>query len=233
MTELEIIERASQIEWWHRIRLTPDYVTPGRLDPLEELSLSDVMERVAGKRVLDVGTWDGGMAFEAERRGALEVVAMDTWDWGFDWKPHGEWRAAIKREDPLAPRRAGFDLAREALNSKVVPMQMNIIDALPSQIGKFDIILFCGVLYHLKHPLLALEACRALCRNMMVVETHLGLPEDDRPFAAFYPGAELHGDDTNWWGPNVACVKAWLKTAGFREVEYLGGTERGILHAYV
>jgi tRNA (mo5U34)-methyltransferase len=236
MNEQEIIERASKIAWWHKLALTPNYTTPGWLWPAQILALSDCMEHVKDKRVLDVGAWDGGLSFLAEKRGASEVTAMDTWDWGFDWKLHGEWRASVGGHlglpGGLAPRKAGFELAREALGSKVKDVQMNIIDATPEVVGTFDVVLFCGVLYHLKHPMLALESLRPLCKDLLVIETHIGMPPDDRPFTAFYPGAELNNDPSNWWGPNVACVKAWLAATGFKRVYYLGGEGRGVFHAY-
>jgi tRNA (mo5U34)-methyltransferase len=232
MEDAELQELSSKISWWHQIRLTPNFVTKGMTDPIIMLTNSDSLSLVKGKRVLDIGAWDGGLSFEAERRGASEVVALDTWDWGFDWKLRGDWK--LHDLGPgLTPSKAGFDLAHEALDSKVQAVQMNIIDATPQELGTFDIVFFCGVLYHLKHPLLALESIRALCRDLLVVETHIGLPDDPRPISMFYPGCELNNDPTNWWGPNVECVKAWLRTSGFPFVEYRGGNPRGTFHAHI
>lgn len=232
MTEEEIREQSAKIKWWHKIRLTPTFVTNGMTDPVAMLTNSDALTRVKGKRVLDVGAWDGGVAFECERRGASEVVAMDTWDWGFDWKLHSPWK--LDSLGPgMVPARAGIDFAKEALQSKVNLVQINIIDATPEAVGTFDVVFFCGVLYHLKHPILALESLRPLCKDLCVVETHIGLPEDPRPITAFYPGQELNNDPTNWFGPNIECVKAWLRTAGFYAVEYRGSiASRATFHAY-
>jgi hypothetical protein len=87
----------------------------------------------------------------------------------------------------------------------------------------FDVVLFLGVLYHLRHPLLALERVAAVVGELLVVETHVDLTLLRRPAAAFYPGGELLGDETNWWGPNANAVVAMLRAVGFTSVEIIGG----------
>ena len=212
MLEKEIIDRASKIWWWHQIRLTPNYVTPGITNPVDMIAPSDAPSHVQGRRVLDIACWDGGLSFELERRGAAEVVGIDTW--------------ASKEQ------RAGFDLAHEVLASKVQGIQMDVMEATPENLGTFDVIFCCGLLYHLRHPLLALERIGELCRDLLVVETYLS-QRPGRPVAEFYPGRELNNDPSNWWGPNVECVVAWLRSSGFKTVEFRGGASRGVFHARV
>jgi len=97
-------------------------------------------ENLAGKTVLDVGAWDGFFSFESERRRAERVLATDS----FCWSGEGG-------------TKAGFELARKVLNSKVEDVEMDVLDLSPENIGTFDIVLFLGVLYHMRRPLLALE----------------------------------------------------------------------------
>jgi tRNA (mo5U34)-methyltransferase len=78
------------------------------------------------------------------------------------------------------------------------------------------------VLYHLRHPLLALERVRSVSKKLLIMETHIDLPHTQRPAMAFYPGSEANNDPTNWWGPNEACCVEMLKNAGFQNVRVAG-----------
>lgn len=192
-------KRVSEIEWWHRIDLGEGVVTPGSNPSGDRLRTLRLPQSLHGKTVLDVGAWDGFFSFEAERRGAKRVVACDRWD-----RPSG---------------RAGFDLAREILGSKVEPLQLDLLELSPEREGRFDLVLFLGVLYHMPDPRLALERISAVTRHQLVLETHLDLLRVRRPAAAFYPGSELLGDPTNWWGPNPTAVVAMLESVGFNRIE--------------
>jgi tRNA (mo5U34)-methyltransferase len=202
MPPTELRAQAAQINWFHSIELEPGFVTPGRADTsaqVRRLHLPDLR----GKTVLDVGAWDGFFSFEAERRGAARVVALDT----FSWQPRGS-----------GTGKAGFELARRALRSKVEDVEVEVMDISPDTVGgTFDVVLFLGVLYHLRHPFLAIEKLRSVCNELLILETHVDLIGTRRPAAAFYPGTELEDDWTNWWGPNPAAVTRMLEQAGFSE----------------
>jgi tRNA (mo5U34)-methyltransferase len=195
---------AARVSWFHSIELEPGFVTPGRADTsaqLPRLHLPDL----TGKTVLDVGAWDGFFSFEAERRGAARVVALDT----FSWQQRGD-----------GTGKDGFELARRTLASKVEDVEVDVLDISPETVGgTFDVVLFLGVLYHLRHPLLAIEKLRSVCNELLILETHVDLIGTRRPAAAFYPGMELEGDWTNWWGPNPAAVTGMLEQSGFRDVK--------------
>jgi len=199
----DIRAEAARVNWFHSIELEPGFVTPGRADTsaqVPRLHLPDL----TGKTVLDVGAWDGFFSFEAERRGASRVVALDT----FSWQPRG-----------AGTGKAGFELARRALGSSVEDLEVDVLDIAPETVGgSFDVVLFLGVLYHLRHPFLALEKLRSVTNELLILETHVDLIGTRRPAAAFYPGAELEGDWTNWWGPNPAAVVGMLEQAAFRDV---------------
>ena len=201
--ESSLRAEVDRINWFHSIRLRDDLVTPGKEgDTSAKLRMLRLPASLAGKSVLDVGTWDGFFAFEAERRGASRVLATDHHVWN---SPH--WGDA------------GFHCARRALGSKVEWRDLDVLDHVPEAIGSFDVVLFLGVLYHLRNPLPALERLRAVTNELLVLETHIELLPTRRPVAAFYPGAELHDDESNWWGPNVRACESMLRAAGFSDVD--------------
>jgi tRNA (mo5U34)-methyltransferase len=112
-----------------------------------------------------------------------------------------------------------FECARRVLGSTVEDRDVDVLDLSPSTVGVFDLVLCLGVLYHMKHPLLALERVASVCRDRLILWTQIDLAHLDRPAAAFYPEAELNNDPTNWWGPNPAAVIGMLKTVGFSRAE--------------
>jgi tRNA (mo5U34)-methyltransferase len=93
------------------------------------------------------------------------------------------------------------------------------MDLSPERTGTFDVVLFLGVLYHLRHPLLALERVASVTRGLLLVETVVDMVGVRHPAAAFYPDRELNDDPTNWWGPNVPAVEGMLRSVGFSSVE--------------
>jgi tRNA (mo5U34)-methyltransferase len=174
-------------------------------------------ESLAGKTVLDIGAWDGFYSFEAERRGAARVLATDSFSWG----------------GPGWGSKAGFGLARRALGSSVQDQHIDVLDLSPERVGTFDVVLFLGVLYHMRHPMLALEKVFSVTRGMAIVETH-AVFRGRHPMMEFYPGTELVGDPTNWFGPNPSAVEGMLRAAGFsRAVKVFAGPSfpQRILHA--
>lgn len=197
----QLRDEVNGIRWFHSIDLGNGIVTPGVDRSARRLKGIHLPYSLAGKSVLDVGTFDGFYAFEAERRGA-RVVATDTAVW----------------RNPLIGRH-GFDLARRVLGSSVEDREIDVLDLSPETIGAFDLVLFLGVLYHLPNPLLALERVASVTRRQLIMETHVDLLGTRRPAAAFYPRDELQDDLSNWWGPNLAAGKGMLEAVGFSRVE--------------
>jgi tRNA (mo5U34)-methyltransferase len=187
------------IDWWHRIELPGGYVTPGRDRSAEKLAALHLPD-LTGKTVLDVGAFDGYFSFAAERLGASRVVAVDTYAWR--QRPGGK---------------AGFEYARRALSSGVEDLEVEVLDISPETVGHFDVVLFLGVLYHMRHPLLALERMAAVTGELLVVETLVDMTFLRSPAVAFYPW-RMFGDETNWWGPNRAAVAGMLRSVGFEHV---------------
>jgi tRNA (mo5U34)-methyltransferase len=202
-SQLDSLRReVAATKWWHTIDLGNGVVTPG-IDPtparLCELQIPDDL---TGLTVLDVGAWDGFFSFEAERRGASRVLATDSFCWG-----GGGWGT-----------KAGFELARRALGSRVEDVDIDPLDLSPARVGTFDLVLFLGVLYHMRHPLLALERVFSVTRRQLILQTQVDLSAIDRPALAFYQGSDLNNDPTNWFGPNPPAVVAMLRTAGFTDI---------------
>ncbi len=132
--------------------------------------------------------------------------------------------------------KASFNLAKSHLGLDVDEKVIDLPDLNADTVGHFDVVLFLGVFYHLKHLLLELERIAPLCKESLILETQIDALDCDRPAMIFYPGDELSSDPTNWWGPNPACVTAILKGLGFSAVEFTPRPPkkwtRGIFHAY-
>ena len=208
MTSEEVREQVKRIRWWHQIDLGQGIITPGEDDTIRRISELGLPEDLSRKTVLDIGAWDGAFSFEAERRGASRVLAIDEYIWaGKGWAS-----------------KAGFDFARRVLNSKVEDMLLDVYDLSPERVGQFDLVLFAGVLYHLRHPLLALELVASVTADHLILSTHVDLINLKRPAMAFYPGGELNKDSTNWWGPNLPALEAMLRSVGFGDVSLVASS---------
>jgi tRNA (mo5U34)-methyltransferase len=192
-------DELAHLGWYHSIELPDGQVIPG-LQTIEQLreriARYPIPQDLTGKRVLDIGAWDGWFSFEMERRGA-SVVALDS------------------------TRQETFFEARRLLNSKVEYVVDDICRVNPRDLGYFDIVLFFGVLYHLKHPLLALEKVCELTTDLACIESLVtdDPPSNAVPMMEFYESTELAGQFDNWCGPNTSCLLAFCRTAGFVRVE--------------
>ena len=192
--------------WFHSIDLGDGVVTPGvKRSKTLAREAGAIFENapVAGKSVLDIGAWDGFFSFEAKRRGASRVLATDHFCWV---DPRGR------------ANKSGFDLAKRTLELDVEEQVIDVSSISESTVGRFDTVLFLGVLYHLQNPMLGIERAASVCDRTLVVETHLDALDQRKPAAVFYPGRELNNDPTNWWGPNPACVEGMLRVFGFQSV---------------
>lgn len=193
--------------WFHRIELTPDLVTPGWSDPkVDKLPHYGLPQDMTGMRVLDIGCAEGFFSFEAERRGAREVVAIDSF--------------------PDSIRR--FNICRSAFDSKATGFLCSVYDLNERAFGTFDMVFFYGVLYHLRNPILALEKILSVCTGTMLLQTAgYEVPGmADIPLAKFHPFGLQSGppenpvwDPTVFWLPNGECVRAMVAHAGFLDIE--------------
>lgn len=195
-----LLRRIPTLEWIHTINLGGGVFTPGRWGPPPEFLVRafDAID-FGGKRVLDIGCWDGLWSFEAERRGAAEVVATD-------YVRHRQ-----NRDQPT------FRLAHQILGSRVrYEPDLSVYDVERLGIRDFDIVIFCGVYYHLKHPLLALGRLRRVLREggLILVEGET-IPSSENT-AAFYYHEEYKQDVSNWWIPSIRTLREWVQCSYFR-----------------
>ena len=169
---------------------------------------------LSGKRALDIGCNAGFYSVELARRGA-DVLGID--------------------HDERYLRQASWARSEFGLDDRIELRQLDVYD-LARLADRFDLVLFMGVLYHLRYPLLALDLVASRTRDLLVLqtltapgeeeaETPQDLPLDARgrlrdpswPATAFVEHS-LAGDPTNWWVPTTGCVEAMARTAGFSVV---------------
>jgi tRNA (mo5U34)-methyltransferase len=227
LTDLERLLLKAEVAkipaWHHSIDLGCGVITPGggqTFSPKSEQRIG-LPENLAGITVLDVGAWDGFYSFAAEKRGAKRVLATDSFVW----------------QSPMFGK-GGFELARTVLNSQIEDMEIDVLELSPEKVGIFDLVLFLGVLYHMRHPLLALDRVFSVTGKQLILETHVDLLDCKRPALAFYPRAELNNDPTNWFGPNALAVQGMLESAGFRDIKIVNTAQvtsnsaRMVFHAW-
>ncbi len=157
--------------------------------------------------MLDVGCSDGYFSFECENRGA-KVTAIENFTSSPDNKGLN-----------------GFKIATDLLNSNAQFFNMSVYD-LDQLDEDYDIVLFLNVLYHLRHPALALDKIysKLLPGGKLLMKTYfhqdirfrsIGFDYRQKPYARFFEGNELNNDPSNWWGLNRRCIEALLRSSGF------------------
>lgn len=198
----EIQRRVDAVSWHHKFEIVPGVWSRGNYRPQGLLQRLELPRNLSGKRVLDIGARDGFFSFACEERGA-DVTAIDY----------------VAAED------TGFALVKELRGSKVVFHHANLFDP-DLNLGRFDIILFLGVIYHLPDPFLALEIVHGLGRDHATVyiestcadgeiRTSAGVVNlqevKDAPLLLF-----AARNSTSFWDPNSACLHAMCEHVGLR-----------------
>jgi 2-polyprenyl-3-methyl-5-hydroxy-6-metoxy-1,4-benzoquinol methylase len=176
MDENKIREAIARYKFYHVIQLTDTITTPGWADyvPMNDLFLKHLESLdLKGKHVLDIGCRDGLFSFKAECMGAAEVVGIDN-----DLS-----EAAIQFLIPF-------------FNSKVQMRQLNLYDLRPDTFGLFDIVIFAGVLYHLRYPFWGLKMIRDVMKvgGHLLLETAIWHGEPDKAML-FCPIDGFYGND--------------------------------------
>ena len=217
MSTKEIAARVEALgPWFHNLELSGVMTAPdhflGDYPRVKWQRFADAIPaNLSGKSVLDIGCNGGFYSLEMKRRGAARVLGVDFDDGYLD-------------QARFAADVAGLDI-------EFAKLSVYDVAALKE---RFDLVLFMGVLYHLRHPLLALDLIREhVVGDLMVFQsmqrgsTEVDEVAEDRPFwdadAFDSPGyPKMHfiehryaEDPTNWWVPNRACAEAMLRSAGF------------------
>ena len=232
----EVQAQADALFWYHSIDLGDGVVTKGTS---AQDKGAEILPDVTGRSVLDIGAWDGKYSFLAEKAGADRVVALDHYAWGVDFAARGAyWAECIangvfpdqSRDEtdfwlPDLPGRRSFEFAAAALGSKVEPVVADFQSTDLDELGTYDVVLYLGVLYHMKEPLTALERVRAVTKEVAVIESEAvhfhGL--DHEALLQFYAGSSLRIDFGNWFVPTIEALHNLCRAAGFTEVRTVVG----------
>jgi len=211
----EVQQAVSQIPYWyHRIEL-PGVTTPGWA-PIDRDAYR-IPDDLTGKRVLDIGSWDGYWTWEAIRRGASYVIAID--DFSDTLGVPGLTRDSQWKTWDLCQKAFGY--------SNCQRLTMSVYDICNLGV-QFDLILCFGVLYHLKHPMWALEKLWQSTKpgGSIHIETAIldgvlspysnQAPHENAVFAEVYPEDQFGKNPSNWTVPTLNCVDAWLRSTGWK-----------------
>ena len=236
----ELPANISAVEWYHTIDLGGGVVTPGVFDHRPILESYRLPDRMDGLRVLDVATWDGFWAFEFERRGAKEVVALDIATRGdVDLTPTVRRRIAVTHgvEFLRGATGKGFEIARERLGSSVARRVLNVYDLSPEAVGTFDVVHVGDLLLHLKYPQRALENVLRVTSGYAIISEPFVSELDSLGKAHLL--RYLSGEkDTTWWEFSLAVLRQMILDAGFERIElvntfHFGGLfNHAVIHAF-
>jgi SAM-dependent methyltransferase len=209
-------------KWFHTFEIVDGLVTPGlqpRFDPGKYIDSLDIGQSLAGVKALDIGTYDGPMAFELAQRGA-EVVAVDL----------------------RSPDSTGFNTVKKISGVNIRHVQADVCSLDKEFKEDFDIVLFLGVFYHVKNPIGAFESVARVIKPGGILhiegesferyfENTKGVPvnvdqtvvvlealdEAGVPVCMAYPGTYVHGN--NWFLPNRSALRGWIELCGLSVLE--------------
>ena len=222
LTEDEIRQRVAELGQWfhnldlHGVKTAPDHFLGDYPQVKWKRFAHAIPSDLSGKSVLDVGCNAGFYSIQMKQRGAKRVVGIDT-----DEKYLDQARFAAR------------------VNEMEIEFRNLSVYRVAELEEQFDLVLFMGVLYHLRHPLLALDLLREyVVADLFVAQSMLrgsrqvlDLPPDflfweedvfeDQKFPRLYFVEQRFANDpTNWWIPNQACFEAMLRSAGFAVLDH-------------
>lgn len=232
-------QEIDSLAWFHSMDLGEGLQSHGLAAASVAHAIDAHLPDFKGKSVLDIGAWDGRYSFLAEQRGARRVVALDHYAWGVDMVARDKYWSECAKSNvqpdqsrdltdfwrPDLPGQRAFNLARKILNSQVESIVADFATMDLDSLGQFDVVLYLGVLYHMKEPLTALERVRQVTNQMALIETvatdiagyeELGL-------VRFHSGSDLGTDFGNWFVPSAAGLIGLCHAAGFSQVEVKQG----------
>ncbi len=212
----EISEFFDGIYTFQNWEVFPGHKTTGPKDVCAHMDSLGIPQRLEGLRILDIAPWNGFFSFECARRGAREIVSLGP-------------------DDPAA---TGYYKTREILEiDNCHYVRASVYDLSPQQHGTFDIVLFLGLIYHLRHPLLALDRIYDVANGRLFTDSPIidklvfdktlsetqqrqildqgALIHELLPMTYYTKAAET-GDPYNWFIPNRRAFKDFVESSGFR-----------------
>ena len=222
-----------------------------------EFSFYHIPKSLTGYSVLDIAGWDGALSFECEKRGANRVILnnlKNIADSDYALAGAGSWSTYKSKNLASEPwshflENGAFSqgalLMKKWLNSKVEVVEATVYELDKVLDSSFDLVLCCGLLYHLRDPILALQVCRRLTKKQIIVEA-MCLSKRRTQMYNFLPNLlgkgrrtlveylPEQGDGSDWWCFSVEALKEMMKDADFKNVEikeHIGG--RCVLVGYV
>lgn len=204
-----LIQEVAPLDWYQSIHVGHGVVTPGLVNHYANLAEYRLPESLAGMRCLDAAPRDGFWAFEMERRGAAEVVALDL-------------QSPDRRRE-----RACFETAARLLDSRVEVKPADLYRLASSDLGKFDLIVFTDHMHLIRDPQLVIEGLYAICRGQIILSSLIS------------PDLERHGglclteflgtgpEPASWWLPNINTLRTMLGVGGFMPVDVVGRFDNG------
>lgn len=201
--------------WYHGWEILPGLHTGGKslADPKRALDRYGVPANLKGVRALDIGAWDGPYSFELERRGA-EVLSYDIQD----------------------PNSTAYNAAKKILGSSCEYSRGSVYDLDAAKHGRFDLVLFLGVFYHLKHPMVAWNRIREVMNPGGILFFEGAILDwawnVDQPLnnfrneieavrklpVTYFAAGKYASCWSNWHIPTSACLHDWLIAAGFKDI---------------
>jgi tRNA (mo5U34)-methyltransferase len=203
--------------WYHKIEFFPGFCSLGYVPLRRELVDYPNLFEFTGKKVLDIGAFDGVYTFEAERRGGL-VTAYDV----------------------QHPDKVGFNAAKRVLASSAHHIIGSVDDLNPMEHGIYDIVMYFGVFYHLFNPLLGFFNINKVLADGGILlfegqvldyayNTDPWAKSQEKilnemrniPVSVYVKGMWGYREDSHtWFVPNSICLKQWIETAGFEIIKY-------------
>lgn len=212
-----LVERVAKRQWYHTIELAPGVVTPGFFDH-RPIARKVLPSSLAGRRCLDVATFDGFWAVQMSERSADEVIGVDLlnpreWDW-----PAGSSEEAIAAVGSRMAEADGFRIVTEALGREIERIDCSVYDLDPQRIGHFDLVFVGSLMLHVRDPVRALTAVRSVCRGELLLMDNIdpitSVTHPWRPIATF-DGAGRPW----WWRFNLAGLVRLVRSAGFELID--------------
>jgi len=205
----ELMDLLQRFKWYQRIRLTDEVYTPGSVESEKRLRRIQLPQDLRGKSVLDIGCNEGFFAFEAERRGAAYVLAIDS---------------------DVAARKK-FHVVKHLLKSNVEFLFLSVTDLDERRVGRFDVTLFLSVFHHLKYPFGALDRVAAVTGDVAIMEFRVaGVdgPDADESFLV----RRLNEGGRRYLLPTRRFLVETLERSGFAKVDFIGSYWKKPLDGY-